>query len=99
MGTVWKPSTIPKNALFETLSEGQQSALDFESLSTTSFKDPIFNKVWHRVWIDHVLYTSNGNGQWVKDAKIWIDMADGQRIWEKYPHASDHFPVQVTVTT
>lgn len=99
MGTVWNPSSCLQNALFETLSDKQQSALDFKSLSTTSFKDPIFNNVWHKVWIDHVLYADNGNGQWVKDAKIWIDMAGGQRIWEKYKHASDHFPVQVTVMT
>jgi endonuclease/exonuclease/phosphatase family metal-dependent hydrolase len=99
MGTVWNPNTCLRNALFETLSDKQRAALDFKSLSTTSFKDPIFNNVWHKVWIDHVLYSDNGNGQWVTDAKIWTDMAGGQRIWQKYRHASDHFPVQVTVTT
>ena len=73
MGTVWNPDMCLRNALFETLSDDDRSDLDFSSLSTTSFKDPIINNVWHRAWIDYVLYFDTGNGQWVKDAKIWID--------------------------
>jgi endonuclease/exonuclease/phosphatase family metal-dependent hydrolase len=88
-----------RNALFETLSDDDRSDLDFSSLSTISCKDPIINNVLHRAWIDHVLYFDTGNGQWVKDAKTWIDMGGGQRIWEKYRHASDHFPVEVTIST
>jgi endonuclease/exonuclease/phosphatase family metal-dependent hydrolase len=99
MGTVWNPDMCLRNALFETLSLKDQSELDFTRLSTTSFKDPIFNNVWQRVWIDHVLYPEQGRGQWVKDAKIWKDMAGGQKIWAKYKHASDHFPVEFTVST
>jgi len=99
MGTVWNPGMCLRNALFDTLSDDDRSDLDFSSLSTTSFKDPIMNNVWHRVWIDHVLYSDKGSGIWVKDAKIWVDMEGGKRIWEKYKHASDHFPVEVTVST
>lgn len=66
--------------------------MDFSSLETASFKDPIFDYVYQRVWIDHVLYSRN-HAQWVHDAAVWKEMTDGQKIYKKYPYASDHYPV------
>lgn len=97
MGTVWRPDLILRNALFDTLDQRDQDELNFEDLSTTSFKDPIFNNVWHRVWIDHVLYSTNAPADWVSEAEIHYLMADERPIWEAFPHASDHFPVSVRV--
>jgi len=31
------------------------------------------------------------------DGKIWEEMPGGQRIYRKYPAASDHFPVTCKV--
>jgi endonuclease/exonuclease/phosphatase family metal-dependent hydrolase len=64
--------------------------LDFGVIATTSFRDPIFNDTWHRGRIDHVLYTNDPNG-------LHRIMPDGKPIfWDKYRHASDHYPVSVT---
>jgi len=98
MGTVWKPDLCLGNALFDALKSKQKAALDFSSIVTASFKDPIFDWKWQRVWLDHVLY-SRSQGQWVTNAKIHEVMAGGQKIWAKYRHSSDHFPISVKVTT
>lgn len=97
MGTVWRPNLCLGNALFDTLKDEDKNSLDFSPIVTTSFKDPIFENTYHREWIDHVLYTQAPNS-WVTSARVHDTMADGARIWEKYPHASDHFPISVTVT-
>lgn len=99
MGTVWHPRFALGNALFDTLSEKNKAELDFEhrDLYTARFSDPIFNYTFHRVWIDHVLYTRN-HDEWVSEARIHHAMPDGERIWEKYPHASDHRPITVEVS-
>ncbi len=99
MGTVWRPELTFGNALFDTLNGNDQAELDFSAISTTSFRDPIFNNVWHRVWIDHVLYSRRGAVNWVRDARIYHTMPDGRRIWSAFPHASDHYPITVTVET
>jgi endonuclease/exonuclease/phosphatase family metal-dependent hydrolase len=100
MGTVWKPQLCLRNALFESLDEDEQAALDFTSIATASFQDPIFNSTWHRELIDHVLYTDdNQDESWVSGAQVHRNMPDGSPIWEKYEHASDHYPISVTVTT
>jgi endonuclease/exonuclease/phosphatase family metal-dependent hydrolase len=99
MGNVWRPDLTLGNAIFDTLSAGKQASLDFEDISTTSFRDPIFNYVWHHVWIDHVLYSMRGSANWVSNAQIRHTMPNGQRIWQAYRHASDHYPITVTVTT
>lgn len=96
MGLVWFPELCLRNALFETLTPKQQQALKFEALATTSFSDPIFNHVWHREWIDHVLYSNNQGSQWIKQPTIHESVAGG-KIWQKFPVASDHFPVSVAV--
>lgn len=92
MGSVWKPDLTLKNALFESLDETDRATLDFESLSTTRFADPIFNDSYHRVWIDHILYTAQGS-DWVTDAKVERVTADGFKYWK----ISDHFPVTATI--
>lgn len=89
MGSIWNPSLVLGNALYDT-----HQKLD---ISTTSYKDPIFNNVYHRVWIDHVLYTVNQADQWVTNGAIHTTMNNG-KIWKAYPHASDHYPISVEVT-
>ena len=75
----------------------QRAELDFGAISTTSFRDPIFNKTWHTEWIDHVLYT--GSEPWVTNASVHEHMPDGVPIWRKYPYVSDYYPVSITLTT
>jgi endonuclease/exonuclease/phosphatase family metal-dependent hydrolase len=94
MGTVWKPQLTLNNALFDILTTAQKEKLDFSSLYTTSFKDPLFHE-YRRVWIDHILYSANA-GKWVKNAMVHIDLQNG-KIWQAYKHASDHHPVSVTI--
>ncbi len=96
MGNVWRPFLSLGNALFDILSEKDQAELNFEKLYTTSFKDPIFNNVWQKEWIDHILYSFN-RAEWVKNARVCSEMPDGQKIWSKYPHASDHYPVMAEI--
>jgi endonuclease/exonuclease/phosphatase family metal-dependent hydrolase len=99
MGTVWRPDLSLRNALFDSLTDKEQTDLDFEKLATTSFQDPIFNDTWHREWIDHVLYADRPDGPWVANAEVNYRMPDGTPIWQKYPHSSDHYPITATVTT
>lgn len=95
MGTVWKPHLALGNALFDTLSEKEKMRLDFEDLSTTSFEDPIFDGKYHRVWIDHVLYTRNAGDGWVTNARIPRKIPGDPPL--PYYKISDHFPVVATV--
>lgn len=107
MGTVWRPDLCLRNALFDSLPEKERTELDFEGIATTSFQDPIFNNTWHDEWIDHVLYTDfpagpgsgPSGGSWIAGAEVHDRMPDGTPVWKRYPHASDHYPVSVTVTT
>ena len=96
MGNIWRPFLTLGNALFDQLSDQDQDNLRFEKIYTTSFSDPIFNNTWQKAWIDHILYSYN-RAEWVKDAKVHIEMPDGQKIWRKYPHASDHFPITAEI--
>ena len=93
MGNVWRPDLTMGNALFDTLDTGDQKKLDFESLSTTRFPDPIFNDSFHHVWIDHVLYSRVGT-PWVSGATILREMADQT----PFHRVSDHYPVRVVIT-
>src|ERR671914_753430 len=99
MGTVWRPELCLHNALFDSLQDEEQAELDFEAIATTSFQDPIFNNTWHEEWIDHVLYTESPDESWVVNAKVHGRMPDGTPIWERFEHASDHYPVSAAVTT
>ncbi|MBU3030683.1 endonuclease/exonuclease/phosphatase family protein [Paracoccus marinaquae] len=89
MGSVWKPGLTLGNALFDSLPDKDREALDFGDLSTTRFPDPIFNDTFHRVWIDHILYSRNAPAGWVSEARIPRDTAEGTEYWK----ISDHFPV------
>jgi exonuclease III len=96
MGNVWKPKLSLGNALFDTLKEKEQDSLDFESIYTTSFKDPIFNGVYQKEWIDHILY-SHIEKNWVQNAIVHHKMSDGQAIYKKFKFSSDHVPISVDV--
>jgi endonuclease/exonuclease/phosphatase family metal-dependent hydrolase len=93
-GSVWRPDLTLGNALFDSLAEDERQDLDFRSLSTTRFSDPIFNNQYHYVWIDHVLYsqTSSTYG-WVQGAEIRRYLVDGT----PYYRISDHYPVIANV--
>ncbi len=97
MGSIWKPGLALGNVLYDSLSPNDQSALDFEDLYTASFRDPIIDGSYMRVWIDHILYRRNSAG-WVSDGKILREMPDGERIYRKYPAGSDHFPVTCKIS-
>jgi endonuclease/exonuclease/phosphatase family metal-dependent hydrolase len=96
MGSVWRPELCLGNALFDALPAKDRDALDFEDLATTRFSDPIFNETFHKVWIDHILYSRNGHGTWVKDGKVHASMGN-QAIWRAFPFASDHYPISATI--
>jgi len=96
MGSVWQPATCLGNALYDGLPDKKREAMDFEALATTRFPDPIFNDTLHKVWIDHILYSHNGQAAWVKDGKVHAKVGD-QGIWRAFPFASDHYPVSATV--
>ncbi len=98
MGDVWRPDQSLGNALFDTLATAAQAARKFGNLATTRFKDPIFNKEYHNVWIDHILYSRNAAAGWVSNGEIHRNMPSGQPIWREFPTASDHYPVSATVT-
>jgi endonuclease/exonuclease/phosphatase family metal-dependent hydrolase len=99
MGIIWRPQFCLGNALFDTLKQKDKEELDFSAIHTTSFKDPIFNGVYQKEWIDHILYSRNQPAAWVTGAQVHMTMPDGSAIYTKYKHASDHFPVSVDVTT
>jgi len=96
MGNVWIPELCLGNALFDTLDQKNKAALNFYPLYTTEFRDPIFNNVTQKEWIDHVLYTKAGaqaGTPWVSSAKIHKEIIDNHN------EASDHYPVSVLVTS
>jgi endonuclease/exonuclease/phosphatase family metal-dependent hydrolase len=99
MGIIWRPQFCLGNALFDTLKPKDKEELDFSAIHTTSFKDPIFNGVYQKEWIDHILYSRNQAAAWVTGAQVHFKMPDGSAIYTKYKHASDHYPVSVDVTT
>jgi hypothetical protein len=39
------------------------------TIHTTSFKDPIFNGVYQKKWFEHILYSRNQAGVWMKVAR------------------------------
>lgn len=95
MGSVWRPELSLGNALYDRLEEKKKARLDFRDNFTTSFRDPIFENTFHRVWIDHILY-SRGQGRWVREAEV----TRGAEIdGEDFPfwQISDHYPVSATI--
>ena len=99
MGSMWKPELCLGNALFDGLKERDKVNLNFGAIATTRFQDPIFNNTWHNEWIDHILYSHCVDPVFVVEAQVHKEMADGRPIWEKYRHASDHYPVSAMITT
>jgi len=97
MGNIWRPGLCLGNALFDVLSPKKQKDLDFSSIYTTSYRDPIFNNIYQKDWIDHILYSKPTSSNWVRNAKVNRTMPDGTSIWKKYKHASDHYPVSIEV--
>ncbi|MGK7394645.1 MAG: hypothetical protein ACNS62_08730 [Candidatus Cyclobacteriaceae bacterium M3_2C_046] len=94
-GSVWHPHICLGNALFDTLDQDKKMNLQFDQLSTTRFRDPIFNQGYHYVWIDHILYSKNADN-WVGDA--WIHKKINQQwIWQAFPDASDHQPISAKI--
>jgi hypothetical protein len=98
MGSIWRPDLCFGNALYDALDLDDRENMDFSQLYTASFRDPLFANVYQRVWIDHILYSRNRAG-WIEDGMIWVEMEDGQKIYRKYPSASDHFPVTCNIDT
>lgn len=99
MGNIWQPSFCLGNALFDALKPKDQEELDFSSIYTTSFRDPIFNDTYQRDWIDQILYSKCQIANWVRNAQVHHYMPDKTPIWKKYKYASDHHPVSIEVTT
>ncbi len=98
MGTVWKPGLCLGNALYDALDDDDRWRIDLSSIHTTSFRDPIFG-TYRKVWIDHILYSRNRPAGWLGDATVHNVMQDGQKVWEKYGYASDHFLVTIEIDT
>ena len=96
MGSIWQPDLCLGNSLYDTLKPKDKKDLDFSSIYTTSYRDPIFDNVYQKEWIDHILY-SRSLPNWVHSAKVNRKMPDGKSIWEKYKNASDHYPVSCEV--
>ena len=94
MGSVWKPELALGNALYDTLPDAKKAVMNFEDLTTTRFADPIFNNTFHRVWIDHVLYSRNAPAGWVGNAEI-----PRQTPQRPFWRIADHYPVTVEVNT
>lgn len=96
MGNIWFPELCLGNAIFDSLDLKDKHNQNFTSVYTTSFKDPIFNGVYQKEWIDHILYSKNKK-KWVTDAVIHEKLPSGKITWKDYKHASDHYPVSVNL--
>jgi endonuclease/exonuclease/phosphatase family metal-dependent hydrolase len=99
MGNIWQPGLCLGNSLFDALKPKDQEDLDFSSIYTASYRDPIFNNIYQKDWIDHILYSRNQPANWVQNAQVHHDMPDKTPIWKKYKHASDHIPLSVEIVT
>lgn len=97
MGSIWTPGFSLGNVIYDSLDSAERDKMDFSRIYTASFKDPIFDNVYQRVWIDHILYSRNQIG-WIHDGVIWEEMLDEKKIYKKYAFASDHFPLTCMVT-
>ena len=95
MGSVWAPEFTLGNALFDSLKEKDRERMRLESLATTRFGDPIFNGVYHKVWIDHILYSRNTPKPFVTEADIVHRIEDGQNT--PFYRAADHYPITAMV--
>ena len=74
-----------------------RAELDFSSIYTTSFRDPIFNDTYQREWIDHILYSRIEPRALGQRGAVHRILPSGP-IWVKYKHASDYFPISAELT-
>ncbi len=96
MGNVWFPKLTMGNALFDSLSLKDQKAMRFEKIVTTSYRDMLFNNMYHDEWIDHILY-SRQYANWVINAVAHKKLAEGFIYETPYKHSSDHYPLTADV--
>ena len=96
MGSIWNPDLCLGNAVFDSLSDKDKKELDFSSLYTASFADPIFNRSYRKSWIDHILY-SRKDTPWITDGEITTRMQSGNPIYKDFPTSSDHLPVSCMI--
>lgn len=96
MGNVWFPKLTMGNALFDSLSENDRKNMRFEKIVTTSFRDMLFNNMYHDEWIDHILY-SRQFANWVINAVAHKKLAEGFIYEAPYKHSSDHYPLTADV--
>lgn len=101
MGSVWHPSLCLGNAVFDALDAENREELDFRSLSTTSFRDPIFTGKYRKVWIDHILY-SRTDTEWITEGTISKSLLGDDDVkpvpyYKAFPTASDHYPVSCII--
>lgn len=93
MGSVWAPDLALGNALFDAAGAPYSSDGAFDGLWTMRFPDPISERVRHRAWVDHVLYTRNAPAGWCAGATIPRTTLGGIA----YESISDHLPVTVRI--
>lgn len=95
MGTVWAPHLVLGNALFDAAGREYSAPETFDDMWTMKFPDPISDRVQHRAWVDHILYSRNAPEGWCAGATIPRATLDGI----PYEAISDHFPVTARIDT
>jgi hypothetical protein len=70
---------LPWQHPLDALKPKDREELDFSSIYTTSYRDPIFNNVYQREWIDHILYSNRQPLSWVQNAEVNENMPDERR--------------------
>ena len=96
MGNVWFPKLTMGNALFDNLPAKDRENMRFEKIVTTSYRDMLFNNMYHDEWIDHILY-SRQYANWVVNAAAHKNLEKGSVLKEPYKYASDHYPLTADV--
>lgn len=95
MGTVWAPELALGNALFDAVGSEYSAPNTFRDIWTMKFPDPISERVQHRAWVDHILYSRNGPDGWCAGATIPRATLGGI----PFDAISDHFPVTARIDT
>lgn len=95
MGSVWAPELALGNALFDATGREYSSPEAFENVWTMRFPDPISDRVRHKAWVDHILYSRNAPAGWCAGATIPRTTLGGI----PFETISDHFPVSVRIDT
>lgn len=95
MGSVWAPRLTLGNALFDAVGADYSAPGTFDGIWTMTFPDPISDRVQHRAWVDHILYSRNAHEGWCAGATIPRATLGGT----PYDAISDHFPVTARIDT